>query len=190
MQDRGRPGPTSGLTRHIDEPAAIVAEQVIRQEREALGCTIIIDLLLLVPAEARVLGIPLQVVADVEVEVAVAVQVGEGGRGGLVTVISQADCLGHIAKGPVPLVAIEGVGAPAGDEQVGMAVVVIITHRQAMPIAPREDRDTGRGGGVREGAVTLIAEEAVAGARGLRVGGEGTTLDQVDVESAVAVVVE
>ena len=69
-----------------------------------------IDLRLLVPAELRVLGVPVEVVADVEVEVAVAVQVGEGRRGRPVAVASQAGRLGDVLEGAVPLVAVEGVG--------------------------------------------------------------------------------
>src|SRR5262249_52764373 len=147
-------------------PPAVVAEQVIGQGRGALGGTIPIDLLLLLPAEARVPGVPRQVVADVEVEVAVAVQVGERGRGRPIPVATPARRVGHVPERAVTLVAIEGVGAPAGDEEVGTAVVVIIADRNAVPVARREVRDAGRGGGIREGAVAPVSEEAVAAAGG------------------------
>ncbi len=70
----------SGSACHIDKSAAIVAKQMIRHVMEALGRTVAVSLFLLIPADLRVLGIPLQVVADVKVQVAIAIQVGEGGR--------------------------------------------------------------------------------------------------------------
>src|SRR5262249_44810 len=72
-----------------------------------------------VAAEPRVVGVPLQVVAHIKVEVAVVVQVGEGRRRGPVAIAAQAGGARPVLEGPVPLVAVEGVGTPAGDEQVG-----------------------------------------------------------------------
>ena len=80
------------------------------------------------------LGIPDEVMADVEVEVAVVVQVGEGGRCRPVAIAAQAGPVGDVLERPVPAVAIEGVRSPAGDEEVGMAVVVEVADGHAVSV--------------------------------------------------------
>src|SRR5439155_16953654 len=76
------------------------------------------------------------------------------------------------------------------EEKVGMTIVVMIPNGHSVAVTLREIRDAGGGGGILVSAVPPVAEEAVAGARGLRVGGERSALDAVDIEPAVAVVVE
>src|SRR5262249_40340698 len=56
-------------------------------------------------------------------------------------------------------------------------------------VASGQTSEPGRLGGVLERAVALVPEQAVSAER-LRVGREGPTLDRVNVEPAVAVVVE
>ena len=126
-----RPRPSGstmpGLVGHVDEPAAVVAEEVIGQGGERFGGAVAVRRPCRRASTGRARGssgVPVEVVADVEVEVAVAVEVGEGGRGRPVAVPAQARRLGHVLERPVALVAVEGVGPPAGDEQVGVAVVV------------------------------------------------------------------
>ena len=59
-----------------------------------------------------------------------------------------------------------------------------------MAVSARERGDPGALGDVLEGAVAPVAEEAIAGRRAIRAGREGAALDAVDVEPAVAVVVQ
>src|SRR4051794_2616803 len=154
---------------------------------ELLRRTVAVLPLLFVPADLRVLGVPLQVVANVEIKVAVAVQIREGGRGGPVPVAPQARGICHIAKRLIAFVVIEGVGAPSGDEQVGMPVVVVIGDGDPMAVAAREPTDAGGGRGILERAVPAVAKEPVAILAGTRVRREDAPLDDVDVEPAVAV---
>ena len=136
------------------------------------------------------LGVPVQVMADVEVEVAVAVQVGEGRRGRPVAVAAQPGRVGDVLERAVAAVAIEGVGPPAGDEQVGVG------RRCRSRRRPRRGRSPGRrrcpSGSVTSSKVPsprLRKRRSPGGARSGR-GGNGPPWTAVDVEPAVAVVVE
>ena len=80
---------------------------------------------------------------------------------------------------------------PAGDEQVGMAVVVDVADGHAVAVAPRERREPRRRRRILECPIAPIAKEAVPfGPGAVEVGREGPGLRQVDVEPAVTVVVE
>ena len=136
--------------------------------------------------------------ADVQVEVAVVVEIGEGRRGGLVAGAGQAGARGDVLEGPVAAIAVERVGLQAGDEQVGMPVVVVIAHGDAQAVTPPPgDRgDSGFLGHVLEGAVAAVAKEPVARSPSRRAGAtasppaEVSALDAVHIEPAVAVEVE
>ncbi len=144
-----------------------------------------------VPAETGLLGIPPKVMADVQVKVAVAVEVAEGGRGRPVAVPAQPVALGGVLERPVPPVAIQGIAAPSGHEQVGMAVVVDVPHGDAVAVAPGKAGEARGRGGVLEGPVPPVAEQAVPlGAGAVEIGREWPGLRQVDIEPAVSVVVE
>jgi hypothetical protein len=137
------------LGRHVDEPAAVIAEQVVRPRGERVRHAVFVtafrtkDLswLGLARAEGRVLGVPHEIVANVEVEVAIAVQIGEGGGGGPVAVAPQTGTLCDLLEGPVAPIAIQGVTAPAGEEEIRMASVVEIADRDAMAIPARQPGD-------------------------------------------------
>ena len=79
-----------GLGRHIDEPAPVVAEEVVGQGLGVERVAVEIGLRLRVAADPGVVEVPGRVVADVEVEVAVAVQVGQRRRGRPVASAAQA----------------------------------------------------------------------------------------------------
>ena len=138
-----------------------------------------------------VVGVPVDVVADVEVEVAVVIEVGEGGRGRPVA-IARPGRTASVASSnvPSPAVPIQGIRLPSGDEQVGMTVVVDVADGHAVAIASGHPGDPARTGRVLEGAVAAVAEQPVPRARAGRVGGEGPPLDGEDVEPAVAVEVD
>ena len=136
------------------------------------------------------LGVPDEVVADVEVEVAVVVQIGERGRGGPVAIAPETGAIRDILERPVPSVAVKGVRPPAGDEEVGTAVVVEVADGDPVAVASLHPGDAGPFGGVFERAIAAVAEQAVAGRRPAGIGGKRTPLDDVDVEPTVAVVVQ
>ncbi len=179
------------LSGDVDETAVVVAEEVVglglEPARDAVGVTAGV-----VGMRARLggLGVPLQVVADVEVEVAVVVQVGEGGRCRPVSAATQTDGFGDVLEGAVLTVPVEGIPAPAGHEEVRSAVVVEVAHGDTMPIAPCQGGDAGFFRDVLEGAVAAVPEQAVAAFGGCLSGGERAALDGVDVEPAVTVVVD
>ena len=108
---------------------------------------------------------------DIEVKVAVPVEVGPCRRGRPVAVAAQARAGRDVSNRPVSQVVIEGVGAPAGDEDIGPAIVVVIAHGDPVPVTSGQFGQAGRRGGVLEPAVAAIAEEAVT--EGGRPGGGG-----------------
>ena len=70
--------------------------------------------------------------------------------------------VGHVLERPVAPVAIQRVRPPAGDEQVGAAVVVVVADGHPVAVAAAEPRDARRGRDVLERAVAAVAEQAVA----------------------------
>src|SRR6185437_15720153 len=128
-------------------------------------------------AERGIAGVPGRIVADVEVEVAVVVEVGEGGRRRPVAVAAQPGARRDIPERAIALVAIERVGAPAGDEEVRVAIVVDVADGDAVAVAAGHPADPGGLRDVLERAIAPVAEEAVAGPRPRLVGGEGPPLD-------------
>ena len=136
------------------------------------------------------LGVPDEVVADVEVEVAVVVEVGKGGRGRPVAIAPQAGPIGDVLERPVAAVAIERVGSPAGDEEVGMAVVVDVADGHAVPVASLHPADAGSVARIVKRAVALVPKQSIARVGPVGPGREDASLDDVDIEPAIAVVVE
>ena len=171
--------------------ARILAEQEIGGARQAPRSTLDGDAAVLaglVLAELRqVVQVELDVPANEQVEVAVAVVVGEaatgrpaGGR--------HAQVLRHVGEGALAGVAVQPVPADPGDVDVLPAVAVDVGDAQ--PHAPAGMGNTGLGGDVAKRAVAQIAVESAR--RRLRVvrGVDRERVDEVDVQQAVAVVVE
>ena len=136
--------------------------------------------------------VPREIMTDVEVEVPVVVEVGERGRCGPVAVATQASGVGHVLKGPVAPIAIQGIRPPSGDEEVGMPVVVKVPDGNPMAVTLRQLRDPRRGRDILECTVATIAEEPITtvGSWSGRIGRERSPLDHVDVQPAVTIVVE
>ena len=87
------------------------------------------------------------------------------------------------------VVVIETVLAEVGDEQVRVAVVVVVADGYAKP--PTVVGDSCFGGNIGEGAVVVVVEEC--GVRRLRFAGQGVVggaVHHVNVEPAVLVIVE
>ena len=91
---------------------------------------------------------------------------------------------------PSPSVAKQRVGPPAGDEQVGVAVIVDVADSDAVAVATWQRGDSRSLADVLECAIALVPEKAIAGVWCVSAGGERAPLHHVDVEPAVAVVVE
>ena len=181
---------------HIDEPAAVVPEDMVRRRLDLAGGTVEV-VPLLVEAQRRIRRVPDHVVADVQVEVAVIVQVRESRRAGIVARAGQPGAFRRVFESAVAPVAIERVRPKPGDEQVGAAVVVVIAGRDAQPVAlsPGERGDPRGFGDILESPVAAVVEKTVARNRGGLVPVAGLLQDRpalhaVDVEPAVAVEVE
>src|SRR5208283_4196705 len=85
---------------------------------------------------------------------------------------------------------VEGVRAPAGDEEVGSAVIVIVAHGDTEAVAAGELSQARFRGNVLEPAVATVVEEAVAKGRRAGAGRERSALNSVNVQPAIAVEVE
>ena len=170
--------------------AAVVAEDVVgdrlEQERHAVrhgpsrG----------IAANPRVLRVPRDVVADVQVEVAVAVEVGERRRRRPAAVSAQPPTGRHVLECAVATVSVQRVRPEAGDEEIGSSVVVHVADGGAVPVAAGHGGETRARGHVFKGAVALVAEQPVAVVGRVGPEGEGSALHGVDVEPAVAVVIQ
>ena len=93
-----------------------------------------------------------------------------------------------IGEGAIAVVVVEDVLAPVGDEQIVVAVVVVVADADAL--SPAGVDESGFGGDVGEGAVAIVFEEMVGG---LLSGGkafEARAVDEEDVQPAVVVVVD
>src|SRR5262249_50637766 len=142
-------------------------------------------------AEPGMLRVPEHVMADIQVEVAIVVQVGEGSRGRIGATARQPRAVRRIFERPVAPLALQRVGLQAGDEEVGVAVVIVIPHGYAQSVAstPGDRGDLRAFGRVGERTVAAVAEEPVAtsgtgilpvirthGLEGRATRGEGTAL--------------
>ena len=145
-------------------------------------------------AEGRVLGIPGQVMTDIEIEVPVAVEVGPRGRGGPIPVATQPGRLRGVLEGAVAPVVEQGIGPPSGDEHVGSAIVVVVGDGHPVTVSAGQCREPRPFRDILEGAVAQVAEQAIAvGDLGLTTahrGRERPPLEAVDVQPPVAVIVE
>jgi hypothetical protein len=100
--------------------------------------------------------------------------------------IGQTRRTGHVRERSVTVVAVEDVLAPAGDEQIVEAIIVIVAHTYAA--SPARLQQACPLGYIREAAVPVVFEEPIAGARGSV--GEASPGEQKNIEPAVVVKVE
>src|SRR5207247_1082813 len=102
-------------------------------------------------------------------EVTVIVQVGEGRRGWPVPIAAQAGVLRGVFERPITAVMVKRIGPPSGNEQIGMAVVVVVADCDTLAVASA--RHPGQPAGRRdvlERAVAAVTVESIA-----RLGGGG-----------------
>ena len=134
----------------------------------------------------RAVRIEIEVVGDEQVEPAVAVVVDPGAaRAPMRPILADAGFLGHIGERAVPVVVVQHVLAPVGDEQVFEAVVVVVADADA--VGPAGTNQPGLRRDIGESAVAIVLVEAVGGA--FRSGFEARAAENEDVEPAVVIVV-
>ncbi len=83
-----------------------------------------------------------QIVGDYQIQESIARRLDEGAAGApAVLAVKQARLLGDVGKGSVAVVAIENVLSPVGDEEIEVAVIVVIAHAHARsPFRARQAR--------------------------------------------------
>ena len=130
---------------------------------------------------------------DDEVEEPVLVVVEEGGADGeqVLRLAVEPRAGRDVGEGAVAVVAVEGVRAGIGDEEVGVPVVVEVPGRDAEREVEVLARDVGLRRHLLERAVPAPAEQAaVVGGVGPGVVGELPPVGEEDVDLAVPVVVD
>ena len=136
----------------------------------------------------RRLQIEINVVGDEEIELSVAIVIEEGAACSPADSLSSDSCfLAYIGEGAVAVVVIQHVLAEVGDEQVVVAVVVVIADADAL--SPPRVLKTRLQGDVGESPVAIVLEEVIerllAGWKAF----ESSSVDEEDVEPAIVVIV-
>src|SRR6202034_2854575 len=104
-------------------------------------------------ADIRVRGIPLEVVANVEVEVAVVVEIGERGRGWPVAIAPETRTIRDVLEGSITMIPVKSIRSPAGNEEVGVPVVVEVADGHPVAVASFHLSDPRLFRGILEGAI-------------------------------------
>src|SRR5712691_12300 len=143
-------------------------------------------------ARRRIPGIELGKIGHVQVKVAVIIVIAERcthtplGEGPVR--VGDAGSLAHVRKSPIAVVAIKLVWAEARDVNVGIAVVIVVTHcTAAMPAAGAQVRFSRH---VRERAIAVVPQQVVVRMLAAGLGLSRGTVNQIDVLIAVVVIVE
>ena len=102
--------------------------------------------------------------------------------------LEEAGAFGDIGEGSVAIVVIENVLAVVGDEQVVVAIVVVVADAAGLSPAGA-DFEPGTFGDIGEGAVAIIFEETAMRFLALRETFEAPAVDEEEIEPAVVVVI-
>ena len=132
------------------------------------------------------------VLAHEQIEQSVPVVIEECGAGGEAGV-ADAGGAGHVGEGAIAVVMVENAAAEAGDEQVLVAIGVVIANGAADRVellSAAGAVDAGLVGHVLEAMAAEVAEEAVAQRRPAMVTRQRRSLYQVGVQPAVTIRVE
>ena len=76
-------------------------------------------------------SVKVQVAGDKEIQASVVIEVAKGASGMPFRRLPQARCFAHLGKSAVPVVSVQQVKADGGDQNVGVAVVVVISGVRA-----------------------------------------------------------
>ena len=112
--------------------------------------------------ERRSFQVEVDVVGDEEIEMAVFVVVDPGAAGVPARFgagLEQAGAFGDVGEGAVAVVVIENILAVVGDEEIVIAIVVVVAD--AAGLSPTgADVEAGTFGDIGEGAVAIVLEQA------------------------------
>src|SRR5690242_13131371 len=119
---------------------------------------------------------------------AIAVIVNESAAGAPALAVSaHTRLVGYIGKRAIAIVVVESVLAEVSDEQVFVAVVVVIANAHAL--SPARVRQTRFGGDISECAVAVVFEEMAMRLAAPRKSFQSPAVDHKDVQPTVAVVI-
>src|SRR5229473_2332985 len=107
--------------------------------------------------------IEVDIVNDYQVEISVAVIVDEGATCAPALGGEQTAFFGLVAKRAIPLIPVQDILSPLGDENVGVAVIIDVTRTNAL--APSGTRDSRVFGDVFELQSTQVVIEERLGLR-------------------------
>ncbi len=124
---------------------------------------------------------------DEEVEASIVIVV-EPNRAGRPPRSGDSCTFGHISEGAVAIITIENAASVLRDVEIGKAVRIVVTHRNAHPVATA--RDAGRLGDVRKCSVAVVVVECVSQRMGRSIKIALPAVDQIDVHPPVIVIVE
>src|SRR5258706_5212678 len=128
--------------------------------------------------------IEVDIVNDYQVEISVAVIVDEGATCAPALIGEQTAFFGLVAKRAIPLIPVQDILSPLGDEDVGVAVIVDIPRADAL--APSCTRDSRFFGDVFEIQSTQVVIQERLGLRAP----EAAAIHQKDVRETIIVIVE
>ncbi len=115
---------------------------------------------------------------------------------GIITLAGEPRLLGDLFKRPIATIAIEDVCFETGDEQIGVAVIVVIAgrHTHSVPMPAHDPRQARRIGHVIERRVTPVPKESItvgrSGVMGVAQRDDDPPLNAVNIKPAIAVEVE
>src|SRR5690606_6808226 len=186
---RGTGNGDSRALRDVTEGAvALIEEARIRSAAEAIRVAVARQVARVASASLLARGIVVEIVRDVEIEPAIPVGIEERGArapGGA----GHSGARGDVDERAVSLVSIEDVRAVVRDIEIEVAVVVVVADREAETITLAADSSLL--GDVDERAVAHVSIEPVRSIALLgRATRRGVPVDEVEVEMAVAIVVE
>ncbi len=131
---------------------------------------------------------PLHIIRDHQIELAVAIVVHPGSAGGKLVRPPQSRGFGYVCKGTVAVVVKQVALADGSDEDVIVAVVVIVADGD--PQTVHRHRQPGLVSNIAKCSVVIVVEELQSGRARLRVSRPVLTIHQEDVGPAVVVVVD
>ncbi len=121
----------------------------------AVHCDVLEHAVFVLAGFLRAANVKVQVVRHKQIELAVAVVIDpSAARAPTGAICSHAGFFGDIRESAVPIVVIENVFAPVGDEQIVKAVVIVIADADAA--RPAGSMQPRLGGHVGECAVAVV----------------------------------
>ena len=132
---------------------------------------------------------PVNVVADQQVQVSVLVVVEPAGTGRPLPFVGDARRGGHVSEGAVAVVVVKDRPPVAGDVEVRIPIIVVVTHRHALGIQSG-GADSSLLGDINKSPIALVAiERGTQWVRRLIPRGLGR-LDDLEVQPSVLVVID